>query len=53
LVALPFFFVFIAGVCADLLETRQRVLVLASLLGLLSAYAVLSLARLALAGALR
>jgi hypothetical protein len=52
LVALPFFFVFIAGVCADLLETRQRVLVLASLLGLLSAYAVLSLARLALAGAL-
>jgi hypothetical protein len=46
LVALPFFFVFVAGVFADLLETRQRVLVLASLFGLLSAYAVLSLWRL-------
>jgi hypothetical protein len=46
LVALPFFFVFIAGICADLLETRHRVLLLSSLFGLLSAYAVLSLARL-------
>jgi hypothetical protein len=53
LVALPFFFVFIAGVFADLLETRQRVLVLACLFGLLSAYAVLSLFRLVQAAALR
>jgi hypothetical protein len=27
LVALPFFFVFVAGICADLLETKQRALV--------------------------
>jgi hypothetical protein len=53
LVALPFFFVFIAGVCADLLESRQRILVLASLFGLLSAYAVLSVTRLVQAGMLR
>jgi hypothetical protein len=53
LVALPFFFVFIAGVFADLLETKQRVLVLASLFGLLSAYAVLSLSQLAQATSLR
>ena len=53
LVAVPFFFVFIAGVFADLLETRQRVLVLASLFGLLSAYAVLSLFRLMQAAAFR
>jgi hypothetical protein len=53
LIALPFFFVFIAGVFADLLETRQRVVVLASLFGLLSAYAVLSLFRLLQVTALR
>jgi hypothetical protein len=47
LVAVPFVFVFVAGVFADLLETRQRVLVLASVFGLLSAYALLSLMRLA------
>jgi hypothetical protein len=46
LIALPFLFVFVAGVFADLLETRQRVLVLASAFGLLSAYAILSLSRL-------
>ena len=53
LVALPFFFVFIAGVFADLLETKQRALVFASLVGLLSAYAVLSLSRLIQAAASR
>lgn len=52
LVALPFFFVFIAGVFADLLETRQHAVVLASLFGLLSAYAVLSIFRLLEATAL-
>lgn len=46
LVALPFLFVFVSGVFADLLETRHRVLVLAAVFGLLSAYAVLSLMRL-------
>jgi hypothetical protein len=51
LVALPFFFVFIAGVFADLLETRHRAVVLASLFGLLSAYALLSLVRLLQAAA--
>jgi len=43
LVSIPFFFVFIAGVFADLLETRHRAAVLAGLFGLLSAYALLSL----------
>jgi hypothetical protein len=50
LVALPFLFVFVAGVFADLLETRHRVLILASVVGLLSAYAMLSLMRLLAAG---
>lgn len=48
LVALPFLLVFAAGVFADLLETRHRVLVQASLCGLFIAYAlwsVLALAR--------
>jgi hypothetical protein len=53
LIALPFFFVFIAGVFADLLETGQRVVVLASLFGLLSAYALLSVFRLLQVTALR
>ena len=46
LVALPFLFVFVAGVCADLLETRQRSLVTACVFGLLAAYAVWSLSQL-------
>jgi hypothetical protein len=49
LLAVPFLFLFVAGVFSDLLETRRRALVLASLWGLLSAYgvwSVLALARL-------
>jgi hypothetical protein len=51
LVALPFLFVFIAGVCADLLETRSRALVMACIFGLLSAYALWSLSELLRSGA--
>jgi predicted membrane protein len=40
LVALPFLFVFVAGVSADLLETQYRNLVLACVGGLLMAYAI-------------
>jgi len=46
--AVPFLFVFVAGVFGDLLETRRRPLVLACVLGLLGAHAlwsVLALAR--------
>jgi hypothetical protein len=49
-VALPFFFVFVAGILSDLLETRHRVVVLSGIFGLLSAYAVLNLMRLLQAG---
>ncbi|MBZ5721768.1 MAG: hypothetical protein LAO03_15425 [Acidobacteriia bacterium] len=50
LIAMPFLFVFVAGIIADLLETRYRNLVLASVAGLLAAYViwnVIELARLA------
>lgn len=47
LVALPFLFVFVSGICADLLESQHRSLVMASILGLLAAYAVWSLSELA------
>jgi len=40
LMAVPFLFVFVAGICADLAESSQRSLVLACLWGLLSANAV-------------
>jgi NO-binding membrane sensor protein with MHYT domain len=50
LVALPFLFVFVSGIFADLLETKQRMLVLASISGLLLAYAFWSLSELARAG---
>lgn len=53
LVALPFLFVFVAGVCADLLETGNRALVAASIFGLLSAYGLWSLYELIRAGAVR
>jgi hypothetical protein len=43
LVSIPFLFVFVAGITADLLETRYRDLVMASTFGLLSAYAFWSL----------
>jgi hypothetical protein len=50
LVAMPFLFVFVAGIAADLLESKQRTLVLASISGLLLAYAILSLTELTRAG---
>jgi hypothetical protein len=52
LVAIPFLFVFVAGICADLLETKQRPVVMACTFGLLLAYAfwsVLELTRAAYA----
>ena len=42
LVAMPILFVFVAGVLADLLETRQRQIVVAIVAGLLTAYIVWS-----------
>ncbi len=50
LVAMPFLFVFVAGISADLLESKQRTLMLASISGLLLAYAILSLTELTRAG---
>jgi hypothetical protein len=47
LVALPFLLVFVAGISADLLETRYRNLVMACLWGLLIANAIWNLAELA------
>jgi len=46
LVAIPFLFVFISGIIADLLETRQRGMVLAAIWGLLVASATLNVAQL-------
>jgi hypothetical protein len=43
LASIPFLFIFVAGVLADLLETRFRPLVLACILSALAAYAFLSL----------
>lgn len=42
LVAMPILFVFVAGVLADLLETRQRQIVMGAVVGLLAAYIVWS-----------
>jgi hypothetical protein len=50
LLLLPFLFVFVAGVSADLLETRYRSLVLACVLGLLAAQAVCNVWELAAMG---
>lgn len=47
LVMLPFLFLFVAGIFADLLETRHRVLIMASTWGLLWSYALWSLIELA------
>jgi hypothetical protein len=47
LAALPFLFLFVSGLVADLLETRQQSLVLACVSGLLAAYAIFSLMELA------
>jgi hypothetical protein len=43
LAAFPFLFIFVAGVLADLIETRHRSLVTACVVGMLAAYAILSL----------
>jgi hypothetical protein len=50
LIATPFLFVFVAGIAADLLETRQHDLVLACVWGLLLANALWNLAELARVG---
>jgi len=50
LMAVPFVFVFVAGIAADLLETPQRPLVAASVWGLLLANALWNLWQLARVG---
>jgi hypothetical protein len=47
LAAIPFLFIFVSGVLADLIETRYRFLVTACILGVLGAYAIWSLLALA------
>lgn len=49
-IALPFLFVFVAGVSADLLETRQRNLVMACVWGLLTAQSLWNVWQLARIG---
>ena len=46
LAAVPFLFIFVSGVLADLLETRHRSLVMACVVGMLAAYVVWSVASL-------
>ncbi len=48
--AVPFLFVFVAGIAADLLETRHRQIALAAILGLLVASAAWNLWELARVG---
>jgi hypothetical protein len=50
LIATPFWFVFIAAIAADLLETKKRDLVLACVWGLLLANALWNMAELARVG---
>jgi hypothetical protein len=50
LIAVPFLFVFVAGIIADLLETRQRTIVMACVWGLLAANALVNLTQLARVG---
>jgi predicted membrane protein len=45
--AVPFLFIFVSGVLADLLETRSRTLVTACVLGMLGAYVAWDLLNLA------
>jgi hypothetical protein len=47
LAAVPFLFLFVAGVLADLMETRYRALITAGVVGLLGAYVVWNVASLA------
>jgi hypothetical protein len=46
LAAIPFLFIFVSGVLADLLETRSRSLVMACVVGMMAAYVVWSLVNL-------
>ena len=48
--AVPFLLIFVAGVLADLMETRARLLVTASVWGLMGAYALWSLMALSRVG---
>jgi hypothetical protein len=50
LVAMPFLFVFVSGIFADLLETKQRTVVMAGVAGLLLAYSFWSITELARVG---
>ena len=50
LIAVPFLFLFVSGIFADLLETRHHSMVLACLSGLLAAYAIFSLMELGRVG---
>jgi hypothetical protein len=47
LATIPFLFIFVSGVLADLLETRYRSLVMACIVGMMAAYVVWSLVNLA------
>lgn len=47
LAAMPFLFIFVSGVLADLLETSYRLLVLACIVGIMAFYLVLSVVNLA------
>jgi hypothetical protein len=47
LAAIPFLFIFVSGVLADLLETRCRALVMACIVGMLAAYVIWSVINLA------
>jgi hypothetical protein len=47
LAAVPFLFIFVAGVLADLLETRYRLVVSACIIGMMAAYVVWNLISLA------
>jgi hypothetical protein len=50
LAAIPFLFIFVSGVLADLMETRWRALVSAGILGMLGAYVVWCVVNLARVG---
>jgi hypothetical protein len=47
LASIPFLFIFVSGVLADLLETRYRPLVMACIVGMMAAYVIWSLVNLA------
>jgi hypothetical protein len=47
LASIPFLFIFVSGVLADLLETRYRPLVMACIVGMMAAYVVWSVVNLA------